>query len=539
MLFAAPSALAVLLAVVIPLVLLLALFVWAGGHVFRLPAWIDDILDGPSAPVIAGILSALIALFVWGSLDAPAFIHDEDSYLLQARIFASGHWTGVTPPLPEFSLQPHVLVEPHLASKYPPGNAALLVPGIWLARPGLMPIVFSGLSGGLLFALARRAGSPAIALVAWALWATSRAGLLWRASYFSENASGVLLLVAWFALWRWTRERTLPALVVVSICLAAMFLTRPATAVGFGVPIAVFVLSTAISRRSWRALAIAVGAGLPILLITLVWQKEVLGDWFTNPFTEYSRQYTPYDTPGFEFNAAPLSPALPPGLAAAWQPMVALHAMHTVGALPAILCQRVGLLALTLGAEWRAFLVVLAVLGVATTRGPTRFAALSAASLMGVYLIQAHPAQWVLYYEETFPVFFLAAAMGLAWLGRKIDRFEPAHLRAVLVVVVVLMTPGLVRDVLAARRTTDAYQRFSRSVATALAAVPGEDAVVFLRYDPGHNYDFLVPLNTPDYRTTRHWLVWDRGADDARLLATTTRPAYRLDVDTGALEKLR
>lgn len=76
-----------------------------------------------------GVVTALTFGYEWGSLRQLPLVHDEAAYVLQARLFAAGKWTD-SAPIPEFFEQPHVLVTPHLAEKYGPGNALLLVPGI-------------------------------------------------------------------------------------------------------------------------------------------------------------------------------------------------------------------------------------------------------------------------------------------------------------------------------------------------------------------------------------------------------------------------
>ena len=80
-------------------------------------------------PIIVGAATALFMAWLWGGLDQVAVIHDEAAYLLQAKLYASGHWTAPGPPLPEFFEQYHVLVTPRLTPKYFPGHALMLVPG--------------------------------------------------------------------------------------------------------------------------------------------------------------------------------------------------------------------------------------------------------------------------------------------------------------------------------------------------------------------------------------------------------------------------
>ena len=82
---------------------------------------------------------------VWGSFHEPGVVHDERAYLLQAEIFARGHWTAPSPPLAAFFEQMHVFIEPAVFAKYPPAHALTLVPGIWLGLPGLMPALMTGI----------------------------------------------------------------------------------------------------------------------------------------------------------------------------------------------------------------------------------------------------------------------------------------------------------------------------------------------------------------------------------------------------------
>src|SRR5688500_5568786 len=90
-------------------------------------------------PIVAGLVSVAAIWGLWGSPRPVPVYHDEDSYLLQADIFARGRWTVPTPPLPEFFEQPHVLSVPAVASKYPPGHALLLAPAALAGWHALTP----------------------------------------------------------------------------------------------------------------------------------------------------------------------------------------------------------------------------------------------------------------------------------------------------------------------------------------------------------------------------------------------------------------
>src|SRR4029453_7842350 len=260
---ALPNAVKITLWIAGPLVLFVVVCWVAGRRSLRMPRWLDATLGSAWTPVVFGALTAAITWYVWGSMTEPGLVHDERAYLLQARIFASGHWTGPTPPVPEFFEQMHVFLEPRLGSKYPPGHSLVLAPGIWVGLPGLSPVILAGIAGGLVFALARRLADSPVALFTWAFWSTSPAALMWRASYFSQATSCVAWLVALWALleWRASGKRVHLAMAVASM--GWMYLTRPLSAVALGLPMLVFVLMRARRRWQWREVLVPAFALLP------------------------------------------------------------------------------------------------------------------------------------------------------------------------------------------------------------------------------------------------------------------------------------
>lgn len=515
-----------------------------------MPRWLDVSLGSAWAPVVLGGVTVAIAWYVWGSLTEPGLVHDERAYLLQAQIFASGHWTGPTPPVPAFFEQMHVFLEPRLAAKYPPGHSLLLAPGMWMGLPGLMPLVLNGLAGALIFAIARRISDSAVASFTWAFWSTSPAALMWRASYFSQITSSALWLVSIGALLRWKANGKPLHLGIAAASMAWMYLTRPLSALGLGLPMAVFVLLRIHRQRQWRQILVPALAIVPVMFLSLLWQERTLGSWFTSPYAEYSRQYFPFDKPGFGVDPSPPLRTLPPEIAWVGQQFLTIHAAHEPHALPAILFKRMWAVFTSLGSRWRSFLILLFLAGAfaavsrradSAASGPVRFALASSLLLLLGYLTFAHPPEWILYYAEVSPVFFFIAATGLFHIGRSVLKLDTARLHATFLVFLLLMTPKLYLDVRDARwaRRTDSRPRFYHNAARAFATIPDRAAVVFVHYPPNHDQHVSLITNTPDYRTARLWVVYDRGADNARLLACTNRPAYRLDTDDWTVQKLR
>jgi len=169
------------------------------------------------APVTAAVLSMLIVWIAWYS-PIPK-VHDENSYLLQADLFARGQWTAPSPPIPEFFEQPHVQVVPVVASKYPPGHALLLTPGALIGFPALMPLLLTGVTAALLVALTARVTNGNVAMLTWVVWIASPIVLRFQPGYFSEVTTTPLVLAAWWALLRWRETRRMPWILALALAI--------------------------------------------------------------------------------------------------------------------------------------------------------------------------------------------------------------------------------------------------------------------------------------------------------------------------------
>ena len=141
-------------------------------------------------------------------------VHDEWAYVLQCEIFASGRWTAPAPPIPEFFEQFWVFVEPVVASKYWPGHSLLITPGCMVGMPSLVPLLLSGVTGGLLFLLVASQTSRGLGLLAWWLWVTAGQTCISEPAYFANVTSGSAWLVALWAMARWQETRRFAPLAV-------------------------------------------------------------------------------------------------------------------------------------------------------------------------------------------------------------------------------------------------------------------------------------------------------------------------------------
>jgi hypothetical protein len=252
-----------------------------------------------------GLAAGLLALLVLGGtlfvarvvLEGIPHVTDSVAYLFQARTFALGRLWAPTPALAEFFDHQHLLVQgERWFSKYPPGPALALLPGVLVGAPWISSPLLAALSIPLVYDLGRQAYGAGTALLAAALLALSPFFLFMSGDMMGHPLALLLTLAALSAAVR-ARRGSMLAAACCGLALGLLFVTRPLTALALVVPLTVGLLPVA--RRGLgpaRRLAIALlGGAAPPLLGWLLYLWALTGSPFTNTMT----LYWPYDRPGF------------------------------------------------------------------------------------------------------------------------------------------------------------------------------------------------------------------------------------------------
>lgn len=505
---------------------------------------VENVLETRLVVLTIGVITAFVFAYEWGTLRGLPLVHDEAAYILQARLFASGRWSD-SAPIPEFFEQPHVLVVPRMAEKYGPGNALLLVPGIWLGLPGLMPVVALAVTGALIFVLGRRIVNPWVGVLAWMVWlGLASPDPTFRPSYFSEMLTEALWLAGWWALLRWRDERRVGFLMVVAACTGWMAITRPLTAVAFGAPLGAAVLWLTWHRRAWPQLVTALAVGVGFLAIIPLWSSRTTGSWRTTPLMLYTAQYMPYDVPGFAIHDQPPTRVPSPEIACFASVFGNGNRGHTIAEVPKALFERTHAVLETFFKDRRRGLIFFAAIGVLASPIELGFGLATSVILLLAYATYAHSAGWTVYYLETQPVCALLVAAGIWVAMSEIDRrwrrarpLVPAHGSGaphpswcMLALVLLALWPTL-----EAAKMVHHFKSIGdfphRKFRQAVDSLPASRSVVFVRYRDGEGCQQNFIQNDPPLADTRTWIVNDRQADDARLLrAAPDRVPYMYDV---------
>lgn len=496
-------------------------------------------LESRAAPYACGAATMLLVAVTWGSFRAAPLMHDEWAYWTQAQQYAALQWSTAAPPIPEFFEQLYVFVSPTFAVKYWPGHAMAIAAGFALGVPTLMPILFSGVAGALVFALARRAADARVAMLTFVFWVSSFGNLRFRAGYFSELTTSAAWLAAWWALLEWRETRRTRWMVLLALFTGWGAITRPATMFVFAIPVGVIVLMDTWRQSRWKQLVIGLACGTAVLAILPLWSARTTGDWRTTPLGAYTSAYMPFDIPGYSLNDTPPERALPPEMERVRGFLRDAKVDQATVPVWKTFAARAGFLLRDAFAGWRLPLFLAFAVGLVVA-GPAGWFAIGTSVLLVVgYLTQAHTPDWTIYYLEAFPPVAFIAALGVMAIARRVREragvaADAPAVRAMLPASLVAAVFLVATDTIAARGILARVGMHTRDFRAGVAALPATPNIVFVRYAEQRNIHLALVANDGDLARAPSWIVHDRGADDVRLISLAPdRKPYLYDEASG------
>jgi hypothetical protein len=277
-------------------------------------AWVastDVAVDAGSSPVRFGNL--------------PPAIHDEFSYLFQAKTFLAGRLSFPSATaMPELFNQMHVLNEGRFASRYFPGVGLWIAPFLAVGHPYWGQWLAGGLTAFFVFWAGRELAGNRVALTAGLLTALSPGMAIFGNLLLSHGPTMAALAVFLFCMLRFMRTGRASDAFWGSCGLSFAMLCRPMTAAGFGLPFGVWfawrliVGQAASSPKSSVPNAGSVPDGRPIqassmpyriaalaspllvgLVALLLYNRAITGNGFVSPYQLYTDVYTPRHVYGF------------------------------------------------------------------------------------------------------------------------------------------------------------------------------------------------------------------------------------------------
>jgi 4-amino-4-deoxy-L-arabinose transferase-like glycosyltransferase len=431
----------------------------------------------------------LAASVSWGVFEAMPHLEDEHANLYQAKMFASG---AITAPAEVYSRSfavPFIVEQDgRRFSKYTPGHALTLVPGVMVGYPWLINAVAAAL--GLLgtYLVGRELFDRETGLLAAALGILSPLAIILAGSMLSHPVSMAALTLFTWAFLKARRGGTRRYALAAGALAGWAFVTRPFSTTAIGLPLIVWALidqiragrAAARPAMAWKAMAAWLfPMGVTFLLVGLIlpiYNWKAAGDPFANTYT----LWWSYDRLGFG-------------------PQIGNGGYHLGKALRNLALDFPRFSELLLGwPSWAGMILTWVVIGLGMGLPPRtsrEFWLLTPAA----GLIVAHMAYWAhsggifaaRYYAEAMPFLWILAARGLI----KLTAWRPPADRAVRVLLPLLMASGILLLLTPRFAQGRGLYDISRRDARLIQAAGLSDALVFVKSAYWTDYANLSWLN--------------------------------------------
>jgi len=237
---------------------------------------------------LAGFALFATAMVSWLALQHTPILNDEQQYLFQAELLRSGRlWCPLPEPLGPFRDPYSVQAHGMWTGIYPWGHVALLLPGLLVGFPQLVPHLCAPAAVLLAYWLGREIfpDDEAAPLVAGLVVATSPFIAFTCGTMHNSTSSMVLVTCGLAALARAVRLATPKFAALAGLCFGLALSSRPYNAVAVAIPSGVGALALAfyLRRRPIRlALGFFVGL-LPGIALFLGMNYAITGDPMVTP----------------------------------------------------------------------------------------------------------------------------------------------------------------------------------------------------------------------------------------------------------------
>ncbi|QDV18632.1 hypothetical protein Pan153_32920 [Gimesia panareensis] len=241
--------------------------------------------------------------------DSSPLIHDEYSYLLQARMFLDGCWSYPShAELPQLFDSMHMINNGRMASRYFPGTGLWLVPFVWIGYPRVGIWVAGAILCAFVFLIGRLISNSTGGYVAGILTALSPGMAIFSNLLLSSVPTAMGLAVGLYGALCWIQVRKLRWLIVSGSGLAFAGLCRPLTAMSW---LVILVLWLAFDlfrefqtgKRVWSHSLLAVCSfGIPLIIPLIIQGSQnhaITGSFWELPYVAYQENYTPNHRYGF------------------------------------------------------------------------------------------------------------------------------------------------------------------------------------------------------------------------------------------------
>jgi len=253
----------------------------------------------------------IVSLLLISLLSAFTFHHtfittDENAFIFQAKTFAEGKLYVPSHPLRSFFNSTGLVNDGRYFSKYFPSHALLMVPGIWLKAPYLIPHLLSALGLLITYLIARECYNVKIATCATLLTLASPLYLFISSTLYSVITSFFFISLFILCFLKMLRRDGILYPIFSAVGLGIAFNARPLDALVVSFPFVLYGLYKLKKEKGYvRRYLLFAGCFSIFIIMFLSYNGALTGNPFYTTYDYYSDiNNTPYDHYGLsEFHS--------------------------------------------------------------------------------------------------------------------------------------------------------------------------------------------------------------------------------------------
>ena len=285
-------------------------------------SWDDKLRDLMARPRLAAAAFALLgvaaaAIVLQSATRLHTLTEDEKTYLFQAKLLTMGKLSIKVFPEGKAFWESFMVGKPgQWSGQYFWGPALLLVPGVLIGCPWVIPLLLLGVTVYATAEAAREySGDVRVGLATAALIATSPLVILTGATLHNANLSATCISVALWSLVVLTKRKSWPAQIALGVSVGLATHTRPLEilVVSMGAAVILLIRERGQLGRVLRLLWPSILIALPLLALHPLINHAVSGDW------RHSGYWLVNEGHGFKtmgFGLGPFGDPHTPGIAA-------------------------------------------------------------------------------------------------------------------------------------------------------------------------------------------------------------------------------
>lgn len=229
-------------------------------------------------------------------LDGIPHVPDSVAYLFMAKMFATGHVILPIPISPHhFDYFPAILSikEGKWLFQYPFGHPLLLVIGVLIGFPNLIPPIIGALFALFLFLIAKKIYNIKTAYFLLPLPLLSPFFLENASSFMSHNTAALYLVISFYCLILALKNRKNLPMFMCGVFLGLLFNTRPLTSFPFLI-IILLIIAFKLKPKMYFLFLFSLGFGF-MLMLWLFYNYLTTGNIFTSQYYLTNKGMLPFD----------------------------------------------------------------------------------------------------------------------------------------------------------------------------------------------------------------------------------------------------